>query len=324
MLALFSKNQFIRSLLLLPLALILNISMVLLDRRIERVDRNHLDAWIAEVFQSNPNLHWFVYCFMLFIMAVLINRLTIINRLTNSMSLLPGMFFVILASIFPLSKEIDSSLIAGFFAILALSNLYYAGNRRGNEAKLFNVGLYWGIMSLIYPLSLLFVLFSFISINIMRAIRRQDVFNLLNATLLPIYFFLAIAYILKWDLAIYWSDWKAAWSMPSFDSEDTIVLIQIIIAVIYGMLCFALYGVGISKKTIQTIRKIIILMWFGFFSTFAALFCSIYGFPFIFLLAAPLSFFMSEMIQRIPKSGTAEFIVLVLIVFNLILPLMIL
>lgn len=310
-----------RSLLLLPLAMVLNLNMIFFDSPAVPEFHGSVDTTLADIRASYPILHWFLYSCLLFVTAILINRMTIIHRLSNVITLYPGLLFLVLASAFPLFAVVSSISISILFQVLMLSNLMYTNARTGATGKVFNAGIYLGLMGSVFLPQLLYLVLVLIGINILTAIKQRSVLNLLNGMMLP--FYLGGLYFLIRELPLdtlssYYQGQIgfANFRLPSLLSEWlTLGLIAVLL-----MLVLFTYNQAISKKSIQSIRKITILAYtllasliIYFFSGKASLHC-------LMLLLPAMGFFISEAMLRMKKESSAELLFLLLIMLCIIMP----
>ncbi len=321
MLKLFRKNQFLRSLLLFPVALILNVNL-LFDIPVDIPIYNELiDPWLLSSRTAYPVFHWLLLGMILFAGAVLINRMVIINRLSNTITLLPGLFYLLILSAFPLYGALTSVAISLLFFILLLSNILYINARTGVENKIFNVGIYLGILILLFIPNIILLVLVLIAINTTTTIKHRAVFNLLNGTFVP--FYLIGIYLLLNNISfdsissVYWNQFGFHnISLPG-DIQSWITLI---IMTIYILIVLLTYNNTISKKSIQSIRKINVLTWSMLFVILVNLISGVKSPHNLMLLVPALALYTSEGVLRFKRENNGELILIILIILCIVMP----
>jgi len=97
--SIFKKNLFFNSLMLLPFAIILRLYSLVFASSIKSAEEGGiLYTSFMHLLPDNPIIKSAISIVLVFIEAVLINRLVIKNRFSRDITLLPGMFFIILVS----------------------------------------------------------------------------------------------------------------------------------------------------------------------------------------------------------------------------------
>jgi hypothetical protein len=316
----FRKNQFLRSLLLFPLALVLNVNLLLVDRQDFPIFNQYFDTKVFHGLNDHVVIQWLLWSLIVFISGALMNRYVIINRLSNTISLFPGLFYILFCSIFPSVAFISSISVGVFFFLLLLSNLFYTNIRFGVSNKIFNTGFYQGLMSVLFAPYSVFLIYEALSLNTLRTVKRIDLINLLNGTLLPIYF-LIVSYFL------YSSDNFAGFGYKSQFGTANLSLPQSVeewLLPIFVILCILIligtFNKALSKKGIQTIRKINILAWsipIGIVFYFISSVCST---QLLMILFPALAYFISEWVLSFRNQTTAELIFILMLVLCYLVP----
>ncbi len=320
-LKLFRKNQFMRSLLLLPVALLLNLN-VLLNPSIEFPVYNDLiDPYLQDFYLNMPITHWLVLSLLFFTKAVLLNRLVIINRLSNTITLYPGLFLIVLMSAFPIFEFVSSVSVALLAFILLLSNLMYINARTSVVNKIFNVGLYLGLMMILVLPNLLFFFMIIISISWLTSLKQRTIFNLLNGVLLP--FLFASLYALLWDLPFgdvttNYSDQFGIGNISIPESLESWLIV--VLTSLYLLIVLITYNTVVSKKSIQSVRKINVIT---VSIVFILLIHVISGLPSkhnLILLTPVFAYYTAEGVLKFKRESNAELILILLVILGIILP----
>lgn len=310
-----------RSLLLLPLAMVLNVNLLFLDGPSIPAYHQGIDGMFTDFRLAYPIGHWFLYSLLIFVTAILINRMTIINRLSNTITLYPGLFYLVLASAFPLYSALTTIAISVLFQVLMLSNLMYINARTGAAGKIFNAGIYLGLMGALFLPQLLYLVLAIAGINILTAIKERVVLNLLNGLLLPFYL-LGFYYLFREMQFTTLSEYYAGqfgltnFRLPQLLTEWLTLGLMIV------LLVFSLfsYNQAISKKSIQAIRKINILAYAILASLLVFLLSGVPSLHLFNLFLPAIGFFISESILRMKKESSAELIFVLLIMLCVTMP----
>jgi len=121
--------------------------------------------------------------------AVLINVIVSHQRLTEEITLFPGLFYILFMGFSAQFWAVTPLLIANFFLLFAIMELTATYKEFSSADRIFNIGLFIGIASLFYFSYIVFLLFAWIGIGILRAIRWKERVILILGFLVP-YFFL--------------------------------------------------------------------------------------------------------------------------------------
>lgn len=322
MLKIFRKNQFLRSLLLLPLALVLNLNLLFDVPSYIAIFHTTIDTWCQKYFnEHNPFLHWLIYSLLIFICATLINRWVIIHRLSNTITLLPGVFFIVLISIFPKMAGLNSISIALLFYCLMLSNLMYIYARQSAADKVFNVGLYTGIMSVLFGPFVMLLLFLCIAINIMTSLRMKMFLNLLNGFFIPFYFILVAYFWNDWPISGFVDQWSAQFGWANLELPlTTSRLIALVFFILLLLFVFITHPMCTSKKSIQIGRKIVVLAWSLIFSLIIYVISGVRGIQLLSFMMPAIAFYISEGVLRFKNERNAELVFVLLIMLCAVMP----
>ena len=321
MLKIFRKNQFLRSILLLPVALVLNINLLFITDAGLPLFHSVLDPLLYDFRLNMPVWHWLGFGLMLFAGAVLINRMVIINRLSNTITLFPGLFYLLIGSALPVFGAITSITISLVVFILFISNMMYFNARTGASNKVFNVGLYLGLLSLLFMPQLLFLFLVFIGINFLTTMKQRVVFNLLNGVLLPFYMTGLVLLFIGYSFSDLTLAYLRQFGFDNFSLPSSIPSwISLLFIVFYLIIALLTYNGVISKKSIQSIRKINVFTWSIPFVLLVYFISGIQSIHLLILLSPVLAFYTSEGVLRFKKESNGELILILLVVFCIVMP----
>ena len=180
MLELFKKNHWFYSLLLLPYGIILRINALWFPKKYtlsyNSITFENAFGWIY----GHAILETMLAILLLFLQAVMINRLIINNRMSRTATLVPGLFYITLCSLSTPLLRLSPALIAMTFVILALGELYKIYIRKPFPKTLFNYGLWAAIAWLIYPPLFILTPLGIIAMQVLRGIKFKELLQMLG------------------------------------------------------------------------------------------------------------------------------------------------
>jgi hypothetical protein len=317
LISVFKRNLFINSLLLLPIAMLVRVTSLMFPDKTESINSGGiLYQVILKYLPESPVYKPLIGVFMVFLTAVIINRMMIKNRIANDITLLPGLFYILLSSIVPELFVFSPILFASFFLIQAFSNLFKTYKKYNSERFLFNTGFYFGVSILFCNSFILFlvpILIGFVSI---RSYNLREFLQLLSGLSLIAYFY-----------TFYLIFSGQSYEFESFTFNNVFKIINesfsmIILNIVTGSLIFIslfTYSTFIKKKSIQSQKKVNILFWFVLSSLIAFMFFNpVYRYSYFLTLAFGLSYFTSAIFLKIKNKMISE-IVYVIIVFLILI-----
>ena len=95
MLEFFRKNHFLNSLLLLPYTLLLRFASLLFAESWQGGNGGFVGLRTMDLAGSSALTQNLIAFFLVYIQAVIVNRLAIRNRLANEITLFPGLFYIL-------------------------------------------------------------------------------------------------------------------------------------------------------------------------------------------------------------------------------------
>ena len=313
----FKKNLFINSVLLLPFAIILRLYSLVYPTNISPIiEGGFFHTTLMDILPKSPILYSIIAVFMIFFEAVLINRLVIKNRFSRDITLLPGMFFIILVSLSPTMHTLSSFVFGLFFIIISFINLFKTYKKFQSERYLFNTGLYFGISIMFCNSFILLVIPIILGMISIRAFKIKELLQFLFGIILIAYIY--IFWMFWIDEPIKFPDFNVFYIKEIFSGD----IFRYIIIGSYVFLILNTIGTYrnfIIKKSIQSQKKINIIFWFLLIAIIATVFIhpdSFYNY--LHVIAFPLSIFTSMIYLRIRNNLIAE-IVSVVIIFAILI-----
>jgi hypothetical protein len=280
--------------LLLPLAFILHLGSFIRKSIHDPIDTGVFSDALSNFTYNNPGTASILTVFIIFFSAVMINRLAILNRLSNKISLFPGAIYIVMVSLLPVWKGLSLLTLCSLGVILLLTNIGYSGNRYKVEDKIFNIGFFAGLLFLLYPPSVLFILLGIIGMSILRPYKQREYLNLLNGFILP-HFLAAVYFIWNGQFNFYWQETFIEglefWNIPEMNTRDIIFSSFWVLALLISLVGYPKFTM---KKEIQARKKIDIMYW-SLLLSFGILFISPkWDIQIWFIVAPALAFLLSE------------------------------
>ncbi len=238
----------------------------------------------------NPLIQNIIANALIFIQALLINQIFIKNRVSKEITLFAGLLYIVFVSIIFENDMLSPILIANTFIIIALGNLLKTYKLPNAIVHIFNSGFFIGVASAIYTPYFVFILFGVISLLLLRSFKLLEKLQFFIGIGLP--YFLLFTYK-------YWNDIKFAdldfikdifFRFPAF-SSDNLVFFYVSVGFLFSCVGFAVfnYPFFISKKSIQSHKKIDIVYWFMLFTLLGILIFKTNESTHLISLAIPLS-----------------------------------
>ena len=317
MIELFRKNLFINSLLLLPYTFIVRIHSLLNPTLSLDEPSNSLQAWALGVF-SSPLSQEILASIFVFIQAVYLNRIVIRNRLSQEITLLPGLCYIVLCSLIPSYTYLSLPLISNFFILLFISKAFKIYKRPKAASLVFDIGLLISIAAIFYWPAFIMILAGYISLMVLRSVKWQDRIQLLCGVLLPFALWWVYAYcytenggeVMQYLGSI--GDFQNLFGHSQVDYLYIAMVLIIILSTLFK------YGTLIKKKSIQVQKKIDILYWVLLCSGLSILWAS-FDPPLLLISWIPIAYFLSQGLLSLKKPMNAELIHLFTLVFLFLL-----
>lgn len=122
LISVFKRNLFVNSLLLLPLTALVRVFSLIFHEKLKQIKKVGYYMNLSLIFYlENSLLYSFISIFIVFFTAVLINRLVIKNRIANEITLLPGLFFILMVSLSPKCLDFHLCSLDYYLSFLDLS-----------------------------------------------------------------------------------------------------------------------------------------------------------------------------------------------------------
>ena len=154
MIGIFKNNLFFNSLLLLPYLIVIRINSFISpktyaiqesDSIVTKAIFNNLESGLGQSI---------IALLLIYFHILFINRFVIKHRLSNVITLLPGLFYGLLVSMLPEYSMLSPYLFANTFVLLALGEIFSLYKKPKAADLLFNVGFLRPVLLFLYPTTL--------------------------------------------------------------------------------------------------------------------------------------------------------------------------
>jgi len=193
---LFKRNLLAYSLLLLPYCLLVRVKSVMPNFEPVVLTNQCSAHWEQMISAVLPNtlVQSLVAIFLIFIQAVMLNRIAIKHRLTQKMTLFPGMIYIILCSILVENLSLTQFTIGNFFAILALSHSVDIYKKFKPELILFKGGFWLGFAIICSPIYFLLYIPVVGVLISLRTFSIKELFQILVGTFTSLLILLSLQF----------------------------------------------------------------------------------------------------------------------------------
>ncbi|TVR81383.1 MAG: hypothetical protein EA409_06720 [Saprospirales bacterium] len=295
---------------LFPYALVLNHALFFRSRELAYTEAEGvLSGWINAFWVNSPFLSALFLVFILFVKALLINRMSIVYRLGNEINLFPGMVYIILVSFLPTFQVLSGLVIGQLFFIIGLDALFQTYKRHQDKGMLFNSGFWIGLASLFYTPYLAAILVVIVGAFILKPVKLKDWLLMVNGLLTPYLLVFTVSFALgnpALDIFRVFEP-NLHFGIPFFPVEiESFVPMLLVSAIV--LIVLVNYQFYTSKKGIRTKKNIDIIYWTLIILGLSSLFFDGIGLQHIIIISVPLALLLQDSILRIENQLTAEIV----------------
>ncbi len=203
MLSIFRTNQAAYSLFLLLYALVLRISYFFNAYPVDMANDGILSVFVKNGLGNNYVVTGIVTLLIVFVQSILVNHLANKYRLFKDVTLLPGLFYILLVSAIQDFLPLSSILLGNTFLILALTSLLGIFKSAKCADAIFNVGFWLGAAALFYNAFILFLFLGLLGLMVLRTFKFRESIMMITGYLIP---FIFASFYFFWNdqLTIYW------------------------------------------------------------------------------------------------------------------------
>jgi len=218
------------------------------DNYLYRLILHGLDA----IFGHTPMVYSILSFLILFFQAMLFNRICNYDKLLPKPNFLPGMSYILITSLLPDWGHFSAPLLINSIMIWVFYRMIDLYNSHRPLASIFGIGIWTGIVSLLYIPAMAFLLLVLFGLITMRPFRIKEwLVGLLGFTF-PYYFLFLVLY-----LTSHW-DWKSVVPHIVFTLPARPTYVWTILGMFWLVLLFIVGGYFVQKnlnKVLIQIRK---------------------------------------------------------------------
>ena len=294
----FRTNRFFNSLLLLPYVVVLRVLAIPGGFPTDIPTRGILSQWIVGDVFSSTIWSIIVGIVLVYIQTLQLNRVVIQNRMTQELTLFPGMVYALFVSYFPGYDGLSSPLIANTFILIALESLFATHKKTGAPSRIFDTGLWLSVAGLFYFGYIGLFLFGIVGLSALRTLKSREWLQYIIGYVTPLMIISMLDFVLHDNLdnlTMHFSQ-----NLGAFDFKFT-GMRTFAHAGFFGlMLLVSLFNFGAFKhrKNIHTQKKIDLLLWLLIFGFVVILLQVDIGVADWIVLTIPLSCFIAMIIAQ--------------------------
>lgn len=299
MISIFNNNRIVLGVALLLLVLLLNAVVLVYPEWYVLSDFQSpfyslLTDWLKRISDNNFYFFFSVSVLLVFIQAIAINRFVNDIKLFPKITYVPGLLYILCASLFREYLFFSPVLIVNTFIVFIVIKMFSVYKKAQCEKDIFDVGLMIGICSLIYFPSLSLLLLFFIGLSILRPFAwREWVIGILGVL---------VPFILSGTI-YFWNDKLAKFFLATFESVyaefnvlieggPDLVWIGGEILIMLGISVYLLQN-NFMKSPIQFRKFLTLMLWGVVILSFSSLFLNKLTLNHFLILSAPLSIILS-------------------------------
>jgi len=297
-LSFFRTNRFINSLILFPYVVLVRALAIPGGFPADTPSKGILSQWLfgSEIHSSA----WAVIggILLVYIQALQLNRVMIQNRMTQELTLFPGMMYVLLVSYFPGYDGLSSVLVGNTFVLIAIESLFGTHKKTGSAGRIFDTGLWLSLAGMFYFGYTGLFLYGIIGMSTLRTLKSREWFQYMIGYATPIMIIGMLDFVMHSSLSDLWAHF--AENLGAFDFGFT-GLRTFAHAGFFGLLLLISlfnYGTFKQRKNIHTQKKVDLLLWLLFFGFIVIVLQSDIGVEDWIALAIPLACFIAMILAR--------------------------
>ena len=269
---------------------------------VEGFEPRYSFLWLYfDVFFKNESIAPFLQfldALLVFIEALMINRLLIKHQLMPQGSLLPAFIFIIISSIFKDWMRFDVVSVSILLSIYMLHWMLQLSDEEPQRYNIFFGGLLISIASLFY-IPTIFLIPAFLYTLLIRTLAIRDYLLFALSLIFPLYI-IGIYFYYESELSSYLVFWKAVIEstpdLPNLPLQETGFILVLIVLGLYGVLNLILFSD--EFKVIKMRRQYISLLLLGASIVMGGVFIQNDIIVYMKLLTIPLTVFLSAIFIR--------------------------
>ncbi|MEM9835056.1 MAG: hypothetical protein AAF828_01060 [Bacteroidota bacterium] len=300
MLQFFRSNQLYAGLLLIFYALFLHLpAWWQATGSINGVDQSAgvFGQWLNKLLLASPSLNILVPVLILYITGIVANRLASSERLSRKITQFPGLFIILIGSLYPAVMGVHSTQIANLFLLISIIASFQLYQSSKTAIPAFNAGFWLGIASLFNATYPVFLLLLFVAAASLNTLSLKMIFRILAGFICPLWL-VGSGYFLSDQYAYFIEAHALKVQLPAFQIEYWWNIAGI--SLLSGILGFVIFKQDSNTKllNIEGRKKINILYWWLFITNLLLLVVGPVDSTFAQVLAIPAGILLSLPFSR--------------------------
>ena len=160
-----------------------------------------LTDWLFSGLNPDGGFALLLSILVVYFQALMLNRLIIRNRITQELTLFPGLFYILLVSFFPEYNGLSAPLLANTFVILALDRLLSTHKSTGNVSRIFTAGFWFSVAFLFYFGYIVLFICGILGLSMLRTIKPRELLQFLIGFLAPMFIVGMLDYLMQSDIS---------------------------------------------------------------------------------------------------------------------------
>jgi hypothetical protein len=268
---------------------------------------------------SSPFLQEILAALLVFLQAVLVNRILIRHRLSRESTLLGGWAYAIIIGLLYQNTGLTPILLANTFVIIAVSELISVYKSPNVNVEIFNLGFFVGCAASSYIPYSIYIIYAFLGILILRSFKPLELIQMLIGFAIP--YFIIFTYKFWFDMPFgdlnYVKD--VFFRLPNDGFNHALITYgATAISLLLALVSIFSYGRVTAKKAVQIQKKIDVVYWLMLFCGISMLVFQTHLFEHLISLAIPTSIIMGISISDGKEKVVAEILHLGLLVITVI------
>lgn len=256
---------------------------------------------------------------LVFIQAVLVNRIVIHQRLARESTLLAGWAYAIIIGLMYQNAGLSSILVANTFVIIALFELMSVHKSPNVTVEIFNLGVFIGCAACSYiPYSLLLI-YAFLGILILRSFKSLELIQMILGFIMPYFLIFTYKFYTDQPFADLNFVQDVFFRIPQYGHNYLIITyVGIVATLLLVLISLFSYGRVTSKKAVQIQKKIDVAYWLMLFCGLTMLIFQTHLFEHLISLAIPMAIIVGITVSDGKERVMAELFHLVLLAITVI------
>lgn len=252
---------------------------------------------------------------LVYVQALIINRLCIKHRIAKEMTLIPGLIYITISAILPDFLSLSPMLIGITFIIIAVHLLFNTYNSAIASSDIFSAGFLIGLASIFYFPYYYFFVISFIALIILKSFTFKERIQHALAWMIPTFLLWVWEYFNNYDQRVIPDFFSANFGINQVlfiqDIKSLIISVLIGILVLIFIFNFTNYT---KQKVTSTQKKISILYWVLVYSGIVLLMIEHLEYSHLFTFLFPSAIFTTLSLLNFKNKIISEIIFLILLI----------